>query len=457
LEPNININTDTMVYMDAAVVAEVIYLIQNDMVTLVNNAFLAYATGDELSNLWADRGITRLSATIAVWLATFWRGTKSPTNYDIPAWTIISTQPAGANGTIISYITTSDVTLYWTVGTPWVISYTTQTTWWLIGDWTYSYKITALAWDNIETDAWPNLDVVISNGLNSNTISLTWVAMPNAIAYNVYIFNGSDYVLLHQVTSPSYVDTAGTSVNIQTPPATNETGNLEITTNIEAVLGWAFWNVAPNTITQFVTKPVGLEYVFNALETAWGSDDEDDDTYRARIAEELQLNTGKVTVTGYQQTCEAVPWVWTATVTIPIGWQYRNNIEIIITASDWSGVPTQTLIDTVQDVVTRDENRAVCDNITVRWPDTSDIDYTIDIISYDHGYSQAHLISAIQDSIGVYFRSIPVGSIVYVVWISNAVHDTLWIIDFTVTIPAANIQLAPSYMAVQGTATINFL
>jgi hypothetical protein len=43
VEPNINISTDSMVYMDAAAYAEVAYLLQYDMNTLINNAFLAYA------------------------------------------------------------------------------------------------------------------------------------------------------------------------------------------------------------------------------------------------------------------------------------------------------------------------------------------------------------------------------------------------------------------------------
>ena len=456
LEPNINIGNDSMVYMDSAVVAEVIYLIQNDMVTLVNNAFLAYATGDELSNLGADRGIPRLSATAAIGYVNFWRGTKSPTNYDIPLGTLVSTQPAGANGSIIAFATTADVIMYGTVWTPDIASYTTEDTWGLIEDWVYSYKITAIAGDNVETDAWPNLDVTINNHLTSNVISLTRTAMPNAIAYNVYVFNGSDYVLLHQVTAPSYVDTVGTSASSQTPPVTNETGNLEVTAPIQATIANAAGNVASNTITQFVTKPVGMEYVYNSTATVGGSDAEDDDTYRARIAAELQLNTWKVTVTGYQQTCESVAGVGTATVNIPIWGQFRNDIEIIITSDSGDWIPTPTLIALVQDVVTRDENRAVCDHITVRWPDTTWIDYTITILNYDHGYSQAYLMSVIQDNVSAYFRSISVGQIVYVVGIANAVHDTLWVIDFTVDIPVSNIQLQPSFMAVAGVATINF-
>lgn len=55
LQPDININPDSMVFMDASVISEGLYLLQQDAITLTNNAFLAYATGDELTNLGLDR------------------------------------------------------------------------------------------------------------------------------------------------------------------------------------------------------------------------------------------------------------------------------------------------------------------------------------------------------------------------------------------------------------------
>lgn len=71
LQPNITTNTDSMVYMDASVVAEVAYLLQSDAITLTNNAFLAYATGDELTNLGIDRGIPRKAAVKATGFVKF--------------------------------------------------------------------------------------------------------------------------------------------------------------------------------------------------------------------------------------------------------------------------------------------------------------------------------------------------------------------------------------------------
>lgn len=66
LVPSIATSQDSLVYLDAAVVAEIAYMLQQDAITLTNNAFLAYATGDELTNLGLDRGIPRKAATKAV-------------------------------------------------------------------------------------------------------------------------------------------------------------------------------------------------------------------------------------------------------------------------------------------------------------------------------------------------------------------------------------------------------
>jgi len=457
VEPNINISTDSMVYMDAAAYAEVAYLLQYDMVTLINNAFLAYANWDELSNLWKDRWVVRLVSTASKWRVTFWRSTKATTNYTIDQWTLVSTQPIWLDWKVVSYYTINEAILFWSISTPPAPVYTTQTTWGLIPDWTYRYKITAITWDNVETDASPELSVTISNWLTTNVISLTWASVPNSIWYNVYIYNGSDFVFLHATVWPSYIDTVGSSIQTQTPPATNETGWTEVMIPVECTSGWGFWNTAPNTIVEFINKPVWIEYVTNTAETTGGSDEEDDETYRERISEVLSTNTWKVTISWYSQTCQAVPWVATATVTIPTWGAFRNEIEIVITSSSGSWIPDAQLLADVLATVTRDENRAPCDNITVVAPATQDIDYDITIITYDTGYSQAYLITAIQDSITNYFKSIPVWWVVYKVGIENAIHDTLGVIDYTLNSPIVNTNLPVNAMAVTWTAVITFL
>lgn len=82
--PNANINPDSMIYIDAQVIAEVLYLIQQDAITLTNNAFIAFASGDELTNLGIDRGINRKESVKSTGVARFSRDTLATTNYVIP-------------------------------------------------------------------------------------------------------------------------------------------------------------------------------------------------------------------------------------------------------------------------------------------------------------------------------------------------------------------------------------
>lgn len=118
LQPNITTNTDSMVYMDASVIAEVAYLLQSDAITLTNNAFLAYATGDELTNLGVDRGIPRKAATKATGFATFGRNDVGASDFSIEAGTIISTTPSELDGTYISFATTVAATLAGKLASP---------------------------------------------------------------------------------------------------------------------------------------------------------------------------------------------------------------------------------------------------------------------------------------------------------------------------------------------------
>ena len=127
---------------------------------------------------------------------------------------------------------------------------------------------------------------------------------------------GGDFTkLADSITTASYTDTTGdTGSETQEPQTTNQTGNLSVSVAITATLTGDESNVAANTITNFITKPTGIEYVTNASALTGGLDEESDTTYRARIRDVLGNNNGKVTVSGYKQTAEAVSGVSSAFV-----------------------------------------------------------------------------------------------------------------------------------------------
>lgn len=455
LQPNITTNQDSMVYLDASVIAEVAYLLQSDAITLTNNAFLAYATGDELTNLGVDRGIPRKSAIKATWFATFGRNEVGSVDFTIEAGTIVSTEPSELDGTYVSFETTVDATLWGQLSIP--LAPTVSKTPNGSGRFTpATYKFAISAFDaNGETTIWTSATEVVAS---TSSISLGWASIAWATKYWIYYAVGAGALTkVGESTSTTFAIPDTGILPWTSPSATNTTGALSIIVPIQAVVAWNTGNVALNTITNFVNKPIGIDYVTNdTAEGTGGTDEESDDTYRTRIKDTLTNNTGKVTVDGYRQTALSVPWVANAKVEVNWVWALRNDILVVITSSTWTGIPSPALIASAQATLNSDENRAVCDNITVTAPTTQAINVTVTITEYDTAFTTTYLTTQIQNALNAYFPTVSIGWKVYVVEIANVIHDVEWIIDFTLSAPVANVTLSAGQMAIAWTINITF-
>lgn len=450
LEPNINTNTDSMVSMDAMVISEVAYWLEQDLITQTNNAFLAYATWDELSNLGTDRGISRNNASKSTWIATFSRSELATVNYTVPAGTLISSLE-DTFWSVLTYITTVAWVLYWAITVPIWLGNTTSSTW-TIWDGTYNYTITAIDWNGNETSASWNLAVVISNWLNDNSILLTWTPVSLAVSYNIYLWG----FLLGNSTSADYTDLVWTTASGTTPPWTNETGALTVDIAIESTATGIINNLGAGAITKMIEIPTWIEEVTNTNPTIWGTDEETDTVYRTRISDELANNFWKVTVSGYKRTAEAVDWVASATV-LHEGWNPANEISCYITATGSDPIPSAGLITTVQTELNSDENRAVCDSVIVYAPTVVTITTTATITTYDtENYTEVSLTTLIEDTLQTFLLGLGTWAIVRVVDIANLIHDLDAVTDFTLTLPAANTTLLTTEIASNWVVTINF-
>lgn len=70
--------------------------------------------------------------------------------------------------------------------------------------------------------------------------------------------------LLANTVTASYIDILGSTVSLVSPPISNQTGNLSIDAAITAVASGVSGNTAAHTVTAFIDKPTGIEYVDNA-------------------------------------------------------------------------------------------------------------------------------------------------------------------------------------------------
>jgi len=459
LKPNVNMESDGMVNMDAMVIAERLFELQQDAITLVNNAFIAYSTGDELSNLGLDRGIPRKIALASSGEVTFGRAVVAAANFLIPEGNLISTQPDG-DGRTINFRTLEETYIYGTVPTPGIIISTLQTAGGAIVNGTYHYKITAVSGDGKETDVSPLETVVVSNGFVTNSIDLAWTSVPRAVAYRIYIEVGgigNSVVLLTETINAFFTDVIGNSTSSITPPLTNETGSTEITVDVECTDEGVIGNVGAQTVTKFINKPSGVEYVFNLDSITGGVDTETDIDYRARIRRLLTTNTGKVTKTGYKNTIEAVDGVEIATPTRPFP-GLNNIIWIYITANTTTGLPSQDIIDAAQaevsELASGDDGRAVCDDVTVKAPISYVINLDITITELAEGFDATACEDEINSLMISFFRSIGVAGYMRNVDIENVIHDSNSVEDFSLDSPTANIQLDYNELAILG--TINY-
>lgn len=450
LEPNINTNTDSMVSMDAAVISEVAYTLQQDLITQTNNAFLAYAIWDELTNLWADRGIPRKFASKSIWVATFSRSALATINYTIPAWTMISTLE-DIYWAILTFVTTTDWVLYWQIVTPTWLANTTSSIW-TIWNGTYIYKVTAIDWNWNETDTSATHSVVISNWLTNNSIELSWNPVASAFSYNIYL----GWFLLANSDTTSYTDIVGTTASIVIPPVTNETWATSINVAIESSSTWVINNVGTGAITKMIEPPLWIEEVNNSTITSWWADDELDSIYRARIVQQLWNNFWKVTISWYKGTAEAIDWVASATV-LHEAWNPSNEISVFITATWSNPIPNAWLITEVQNELNLDENRAVCDSIIVYAPTVVTVNITLEVIAYDTiSYTETTLTDLIKDTLQSFLLWLGTWATVKVIDISNAIYGIDAITDFTLSAPTTNTVLTATQIASSWVVTITF-
>lgn len=457
--PNINTAEESQFFMEADAIAEALFSIQVDAFALAEEAFIAFATGERLSNLGLERGIPRKLATNATGEVTFSRAVLDTINYPIPAGTEVSTQP-DTEGNTVNFITTEAAIIYGQLSAPSNLALSTADTGGTLLDNTdFYYVVTAVDGLGQETTVSNEENITTGTlGANTNSNTLTWDAVTNAVSYNIYVGSTSGTeTLLTNTVSAFYVHVSGAGDGTTNPPVSNTTGATSVVVEVEAKEAGADANVPAGAISRLVDAPAGVEEVANVQATAGGADEETDEEYRARMQDAFIFGASqsKTTATGYQQTALSVAGVETATVYNPNSGANRNLFYIYITSSETNtGLPSPTLITAVQEEVNKDENRSPNDLITVLSPTPINVNVTVQILEYDVDYNESEVNDAVTINIQDYINQLSTGEDVRKVGVANAVHDTPGVLDFTVFAPASNITISDTEKAIAGTITI---
>jgi uncharacterized phage protein gp47/JayE len=272
---------------------------------------------------------------------------------------------------------------------------------------------------------------------------------PGVKSYNITISKGT------------FVKTGGIDgiYYITTSPAVITAGGLSVTAPIEAATPGVVGNVNASTIDE-LPNPIDDLTVTNAAATLNGSDEEDDETFRARI-----LEAGKAGQVGteawFKSMAESITGVHDAKViSNPEGEDY--NIKVLVNGIE---TPTPTeVINEVLSLLTNENNKVAGLKITVDKPNYIQTAITATVTLVE-GYNWSEIAANIESNINCYFNGgetsygteypgLDIDDDLIRTQIMQVINNTDGVLDYNLTAPTENVVTTPEDEAQLGLITL---
>jgi len=206
-------------------------------------------------------------------------------------------------------------------------------------------------------------------------------------------------------------------------------------------------NVPADSITYMVQAPVGVETCTNPAAFTDGSDGEEDDSLRKRILESYQKLPNGANVAYYETQALNVDGV-TAVQVLP-----RNRgvgtVDIVIATEN--GVPSQTLMDTVQAKLR--SQREICVDLQVLPPEERSVDVAA-VISVNGNYMAAEVIENVKTALSGYFTGKRLGEPVLLAKLGNLIYQVPGVENYQILQPTADVARKNGGLPVLGTLTV---
>ncbi|SHJ80159.1 baseplate J/gp47 family protein [Desulfofundulus thermosubterraneus] len=234
-----------------------------------------------------------------------------------------------------------------------------------------------------------------------------------------------------------------------TQDATFEQNKQSVVVEVMASSEGSAYNLPAGTLLRQVGVAIPLIETVQVGEggLTGGLDPEDDESLRQRLLERIRAPIRGGTAADYEAWAKSVAGVATAKC-LPLA-RGPGTVDVLITSSE--GIPGQDLVVSVQEYI--EQRRPVGANVRVLGPVPRVVDVDVQLIPRS-GVDISALRMLVQSSIERYIRGVPIGGIVYLTGIGNAIHDVDGVEDYSINQPAANILLGATEMAIPGIITV---
>ena len=249
---------------------------------------------------------------------------------------------------------------------------------------------------------------------------------------------GDQLSIIFRTKEPLYLDESGVG-----------------TVAIEAATPGTIGNVAANTITLMVQPLSGITSITNPEPTSGGTEEEDDESLRARILEARKLVPLSGSITDYKIWAKEVAGVGEAYV-IP-EWQGPGTGTVKVIIVDSNGQPANAaLIEAVQNYIAPADGSGkapIGAIVTVAAPTAHVLNYEF-TLQLKEGYGETEVINAIKSALAEYYKTVGVGGEIRYNKVAAIIMETEGVEDFsglTINGGTSNIQLASDEYPVTGT------
>ena len=206
-------------------------------------------------------------------------------------------------------------------------------------------------------------------------------------------------------------------------------------------------NIGAGSLLTMAVPPVGVSRCGNLFPFSGGSNEETDESLRARVLDSFRRLPNGANSAYYEQ--EAMSFEEVAAVEVLPRARGIGTVDVVV--ATLAGVPEAELLALLQDHF--EQRREIAVDVRVRAPETVAVDVTVQVACED-SQDQETVLGRVRDAVSAWFDGRRLGRDVLLAQLSSMVFGTEGVSNCVLTAPAADIPAACDQLPVLGKLTV---
>lgn len=227
-------------------------------------------------------------------------------------------------------------------------------------------------------------------------------------------------------------------------------GQTYVDVPAQAVEPGAAGNVSAGTVLTMSVAPMGIARCSNPMPFAGGTDDEDDESLRARVLGSYKRLPNGANAAYYKQ--EALSFDQVAAVQVLACSRGTGTVDLVVATEQ--GIPSQALLNELTAYF--QSRREIAVSVQVLAPQALTVPVTVGVQAAE-GYDAAQVRANVKAALETWFDGRLLGQKVLRAKLGQIIYGVAGVANYTITAPAADVAVQPSQLPQLGTLAVNAL